>query len=269
MDLFKFLTTLYPDITPQRTKVHLAVWNGNENPLDVYLADEFESWQSWQSKRNFNLDFIVSLIQLPQNDTWLFVGAYHSLSSEWNVDHYDYKTQEIEELKPYSGRLKVSFTRSGRQSYLVAENWLNAFEVCEMLAEKLAVEDFKGYQHTCLSRANLDIIVKQETNDWKTALSGVSGIYLITDLSTGKHYVGSATGSGGIWQRWSDYSYSGHGGNLMLRNLISEYGFEYVNNFQYSILEIADTHTTKEDILQREGYWKTVLATRQFGLNNN
>ncbi|NOI65193.1 GIY-YIG nuclease family protein [Vibrio sp. 99-8-1] len=269
MDLFNFLTTLCNDIVPKRTKVHLAVWNGQDNPLEVYLAGDFEEWQSWQSKKNFNLDFIVSLIQLPEPDTWLFAGAYHSIECEWNEDHYDYKTQEVEELKTYAGRLKVSFARSGRQSYLVAENWPNAFEVYEMLPEKLAVESFKGYQRTSLSRKKLDIIVKQQVNDWKTALSGVSGIYLITDLYTGKHYVGSATGDGGIWQRWSDYARSGHGGNSRFRQLIKDNGIGYVSNFQYSILEIADTHTTKEDILLRESYWKDILATRRFGLNNN
>ena len=38
-------------------------------------------------------------------------------------------------------------------------------------------------------------------------------------------------------------------------------------NFQYSILEIADTHASDEDILKREAYWMDALKTRKFGMN--
>ena len=98
-------------------------------------------------------------------------------------------------------------------------------------------------------------------------MSNVSGVYLITDRATGKLYVGSATGGGGIWQRWCDYSSNGHGGNKDIIAVLNENGFEYADNFQYSILEIADTHTSKEDILERESYWKDVLCTRKYGYN--
>ena len=40
-----------------------------------------------------------------------------------------------------------------------------------------------------------------------------------------------------------------------------------MSNFQYSILEIADTHASDDDILDRESYWMKVLKTREFGLN--
>lgn len=269
MELFTFLQAVNPEIIPTKCKIHLAVWNGHQNPLDVYLAGGFEEWQSWQSKKNFNRDYIVSLIQLPEPNTWLFAGVYESVSSIWNEDHYDYTTKSIPEFESYSGRLKVSFTRSGRQSYLIAENWSENIVVKEITAQKVAVESFQGYQHTSLSKAHLDIIVRQQISDWRSALSSVSGIYLITDLATGKLYVGSATGENGLWQRWCDYSYSGHGGNNQLYSLLSEKGMKYADNFQYSILEIADTHKAKDEILAREAYWKNVLASKQFGYNDN
>ncbi|EHR5465257.1 TPA: GIY-YIG nuclease family protein [Vibrio vulnificus] len=269
MKLFSFLNTINSLLDPANTKIHLAVWNGNESPLDVYLAGYFEEWQSWQSKRNFNRDYILSLVQLPEPNTWLFVGVYQSLCCEWNNDHYDYTTNALEAFEPYAGRLKVYFSRTGRQSYLLAENWCDHMSIKELMAEKLVVESFKGYQSTKLSKSHLDIVVREQVESWRTALSSVSGVYLITDLNNGKHYVGSATGDGGIWQRWCDYSYTGHGNNRQLCKLLSEYGIEYSNNFQYSILEIADTHKTKEEVLARESYWKDVLCSREFGYNEN
>jgi hypothetical protein len=35
------------------------------------------------------------------------------------------------------------------------------------------------------------------------ALSSVAGVYLISDTLDGRLYVGSASGQGSFWQRWS------------------------------------------------------------------
>ena len=42
-----------------------------------------------------------------------------------------------------------------------------------------------------------------------------------------------------------------------------------LNNFKYSILEIFDTKTKDEYILERESYWKNVFETKKFGMNKN
>jgi hypothetical protein len=41
----------------------------------------------------------------------------------------------------------------------------------------------------------------------------VQGIYLITDSSNGKQYVGKADGTERILGRWKNYASDGHGGN--------------------------------------------------------
>jgi len=271
MKLFELLSLKNGEVLPESSKVHLAVWNGEDNPLDVYLAGEFEDWQTWQSKRNFERSHIVSLIQLSGTDRWLFVGGYKSIECEHIAEHncFQYSTSEIESLNELAGRLIVSFKRSGRNSYLLAENWYENMLVSEILPKKMVVEDFKGYRNTSLSKANLDLITKQSLDSWRSALSAVSGVYLITDTATGKLYVGSATGEYGIWQRWCDYSNSGHGGNKELKDLLKVEGNEYSSNFQYSILEIADTYGSTDSVIERESYWKNVLCSREYGYNSN
>jgi hypothetical protein len=272
MKLFELINIASPNISPEKTKLHLAGWNGFENPLDVFMRGDFEDWQSWQSKRNFEREYIVSLIQLNKNNSWLFAGVYKSLSSEHfkgENPHYSYKTEEVKTLNEYTGRIVVDFKRSGRQSYLVTEKWASELKISEMLAKRVVVEDFKGYNRSTISKSKLDLVISQNIESWRAALSNVSGIYLITDTRTGKLYVGSATGAGGIWQRWSDYSCNGHGGNRDLKNILSEKGEDYSANFQYTILEIADTHASVDDILQRESYWKNVLCSREHGFNAN
>jgi len=97
----------------------------------------------------------------------------------------------------------------------------------------------------------------------------VAGVYLISDTETGKLYVGSASGEGGLWQRWTSYACDGHGGNIELRKLLADAGPERANKFHHSILEIADLHASREDILCRESHWKDVLMSRSHGLNAN
>lgn len=82
-------------------------------------------------------------------------------------------------------------------------------------------------------------------------------------------YVGSPYGQDGIWGRWSQYSSSGHGNNKELRALINEIGAESTETFRFSILEVADIHASKNDILARESHWKRVLMASSHGFNAN
>ena len=67
MDLFELLGTLDPDVTPGRSKLHLATWNGVHDPLDRYIEGVFDEWQPDQNRRNFSTcEFIVALIAMPE-----------------------------------------------------------------------------------------------------------------------------------------------------------------------------------------------------------
>lgn len=260
-----------PDIVERDCKIHLAVWNGVQDPINVYLAGEFEEWQSWQSRKNFERDYVISLIQLPANDQWLFGGGFKSKGCRFIESEgcYRYQTSELAELGLLAGRLVLTFKRSGRQSYLNAEKWANDILVEELKPKRMVIQEFPGYNNVLLPKVKLDLVVSQNIESWRTALSNVSGVYLITDTKTGRLYVGSATGEGGIWQRWSNYAKNGHGGNKDLKALLKEKGDDYSANFQYSILEIADTHANENDVLARESHWKNILGSRSHGYNAN
>lgn len=46
--------------------------------------------------------------------------------------------------------------------------------------------------------------------------------------------------------------------------------FDYIKeNFQYSILEIADSKASDEYIINREKWWKEALLSKKFGYNSN
>jgi hypothetical protein len=271
MRVFDLISVMDPQVTPQRTKIHLATWNGQDNPLDVYLAGGFDEWQRWQTRRNFERAFVVSLISLPGVNRWLFAGVHTSHGHEWKEAHncFRYDLREHLACSEMNGRMVASFARPGRQSYLDAENWADQVLLGEVLPERIQIAEFPGFRAVLLSRSELELVVRQDLESWRTALSNVAGVYLLSDTLSGKLYVGSATGVGGIWQRWRDYVDTGHGGNVELMRMAEAEGPQRFSAFRYSILETADLHASQDDVLRRESHWKEVLLSRTHGLNSN
>ncbi|GAG38250.1 unnamed protein product, partial [marine sediment metagenome] len=141
--------------------------------------------------------------------------------------------------------------------------------VSEIRDQRMSVGDFPGYNAVLLSYRLLCTIVREDLPSWKSVLSNVSGVYIITDNKTGKHYIGSAYGGDGIWQRWVRYAENGHGGNKELKQLLKKRGKGYVQNFQLSILEICDLNASEDYVVSRESHWKDVVRSREFGYNKN
>ena len=271
MHLFDLIKVTNPDLKPEQCKLHLATWNGKENPVDVFLAGNFDEWQRWQTKRNFERKYVIALISLPTSNHWLFVGLYKSDGAAWKKQQklYYYNLAADNSCTELDGRLVVAFSRAGRQSYLDAEKWVPGITISELRAEKLSIAEFPGYRNINLSKGELATIVRQSIESWRTALSNVAGIYVISHTESGKLYVGSATGEGGLWQRWSQYVATDHGGNKELRELLRETAINTAENFRFSVLEIADIHSSEKEVLRRESHWKKVLLTKQHGYNAN
>ena len=275
MNAFHLLQILLPDLTPKNSKLHFAITNGKENPLDVYYQGDFQEWQRQQLKRNFDRKYVVSFIAMPTPNLWLFAGVHLSDIPTQREDCIYYPLVEIQETKELDGRLIISFDKKNvdnkfvRQSYLLTENWVEKLNVAEVLAQALDFAKFPSFKSVHISFSQLKTIVKKSLSDWQSALSSVAGVYLIADKSSGKLYVGSATGEGGIWQRWAEYATNLHGNNRQLIELKKQFGDVHFENFYFSILEIADTHSSENEILVRESHWKNVLLTRQFGYSDN
>jgi hypothetical protein len=271
MLLFQLLEAVGIAHAPAACKVHLAVFNGVEEPLDVYLAGNFDPWQECQRRRNFERPHVVGLISLPEKDRWLFAGFYDSegCGPKDARGLHRYRLTRREEADELAGRLVIDFRRTGRQSYLNAEHLAPELHIAELRPKPLTVVAFPGYSSIVLSKVHLDIIVAHDEPAWRGALTSVAGVYVIVDRASGQLYVGSATGSGGIWARWVDYSHSGHGGNKELIELLQREGAAHATNFQFGILEIADVQTHADIMLERESFWKELLLSRRFGLNAN
>ena len=110
-------------------------------------------------------------------------------------------------------------------------------------------------------------IVSLIKNHGKSLYKIKKAVYLITDISNGKMYVGSVYGENMLLNRWQNYIKSGHGGNIQLEKLSREY---IENNFKFSILDIFKSTTDDQVILNREKVGGRIhYFTRTFGYNAN
>ena len=90
----------------------------------------------------------------------------------------------------------------------------------------------------------------------------------------GRHNWVCIKGNGldGIWQRWSGYANLNNltGNNKKFYLIVDDLGKDHIiDNFKYSILEIFDTKTKLEAVIERENYWKNVLDSKKQGMNHN
>lgn len=256
-------------IRSEDIKIHMAIGAKQKNePWIELAANRFKKWQEVQTKENFQRKYILSLVYLRKNE-WLFAGIYTSDSCKKNGSMVKYKTTLTTYGKEYIGRMVVGFVKEFRSSYLRAEKHLTTMEIKEIHRDKFICDPFPGYNNVNINFELLKLIVSAEEYSWKTALSVVKGIYVITDTKTGKLYIGKADGKGAIWQRWSSYAVDGHGNNDGLVELLQKEGTAYAENFQYSILEVLSKNTDDDFIDQRETFWKNVFLTKKYGYNKN
>ena len=270
------LTTLLPEgLDPKTVKVHFAVWNQIKHPIDVLATnqEEWQGWNSWRSvKDDFNRDFIFSVAQDKHDATlWLFGGIWEVLERRPAQQAHSYTVMLREDLMgPFIRRLYIRHRRSGRNIRRTMESVLPTTTVSSILEEPFAGDPFPGHDRINHSLADLQAVVAQARADWRIALESMKGVYVIHDRETGQRYVGSAYGDTGIWQRWTTYAATLHGGNIGLKELVEDKGEEYYRtNMRFALLEYWSMRTDDDHVLQRESYWKDVLHARSLGHNKN
>ncbi|MHB9145807.1 MAG: GIY-YIG nuclease family protein [Symbiobacteriia bacterium] len=269
MDLFQVRSMLDLAVKPIQCKLHFAVNNGEDEPLDVYRDGRFDEWQRWQSRRNFKRPYVISLIAMQSSRQWLFAGVHQSLGYEERGGQYYYNLARLPQFNELDGRLVITFEKDSRPCYRNAETLAERLDLAEIRSEKLGIMRFPGFANVRLQKHELEIIVRHQEESWRAALSAVAGVYVIADTRTGRLYVGSATGSEGLWDRWCQYANNGHGQNEDLKAVLDREGSEYANNFQFGILEIAGSQASRDEIRDRESHWKELLLSRDFGYNLN
>lgn len=147
----KKLSSQLPITKPEDYKVHLASWNGQEHPLDVFVRDreKWDGWHSWSPGKNiFGRPYILALIKFyPERNIWLFGGIYKVLSTDKVLlcrkpekHAYSYEIKRVPDYEELVGRLKICFSRPGRTRHLLLEKWFQEMFISELLEEPYSGE---------------------------------------------------------------------------------------------------------------------------------
>lgn len=249
------------------------------NPIDEFLRNSEitnNEWLFWQENTQNNLykegQIAICFVQFQNQDRWLLTTikkVTKNINMEISGVHYE--GIELEKYKQFFGRVVIKYHNISQQLCRKYESIHKELQVEQILPAVFDGDDFPGYDKVRISYKQLEDILKRGKKDWIAALENQKAVYLISDKSNGKLYVGSATNNSGmLLQRWNNYITNGHGGNKELIKIVKEKGIEYVkNNFQYSILENYNAKVNDNIILEREAWWKETLQTRKYGYNDN
>ena len=198
-----------------------------------------------------------------------FIVAHENrgeIAQEAHDDHRYFALEVSPLLAALRNRLTIEWSRD-------PVNWAKRgdlagnFRVLEIADRQH--EPFPGFDNFVLDHSTLGLVIQDARyREWRAALSSVQGVYLITDRSTGKHYVGKADGRDRIFGRWQSYWSNGHGGNVVMKDELDR-GFTTPENFQFSALRVFGPESPAEQINAAEKHFKDALLSRPFGLNLN
>lgn len=243
----------------------------NWNPIEIFKNDDTETllrghyWNYKKQKSYKNGQITIGLILLNRSSNLWLLFHIGRITKDLNIlDDMGYEYETLTTYEKYFGRIIVKFKNKHQNMIRNANSVINDCEIEQILPNVFNNDIFPGYENVNINWEELSQIISKA--NWKTALQNQKGVYLITDTSNGKMYVGSAYGENMILGRWKAYKDTCHGGNIGLKNLPKEH---IKKHFRYSILDIFKSTIDDKVIISRENWWKNILQSRRFGYNEN
>lgn len=268
---------------PDAKRVKLVRHKDSRLDLEALrAAGWFDTYQKYQSKAvfdgcaqivvffgedGFNSRFVGIYDvgrRTPADESSLPPGCPHP---EWaQAGHFYYPLEKRVGFEDLEDRVVIDWGKAA----LAWHQWFSDRVVVEIRPRGRALPPFRDYLRVHLTFDDLVRLAAQPDahRDWVAALSAVGAIYLVVDGLSGEQYVGSATGNGGLWQRWCEYARTGHGHNLKLKGLC-DCAAGHPASFRFSILETFSRSLSRDEALLLESFFKQKLGTRAFGLNAN
>ncbi len=258
------------DLANVRIRFNL-MFRDNWNPIDIFTSGDLDvllegQYWNYPKRKSYKVGQItIGFLPVHRgSDLWLLFHIGRVTKDLGVLNGMGYEYEILSKYQKYFGRMIVKYKNRTQTMIRIAKSVIDDCEVEQILPHVFGNDTFPGYDKVNVSWTELSRLIYKES--WRTALRNQKGIYLITDVFSGKMYVGAAYGEDMLLGRWQAYIETGHGGNIDLKKL----GIDYIKaNFRYSILEIFKPGTSDEDIIAREVWWKSVLQTRRFGYNKN
>jgi hypothetical protein len=247
------------------------MFKGNWNPIEMFKNNEMDTilnghYHNYSKNKSYREGQVtIGLIKINSNENLWLLFHIGRVTKDLNIQNgAGYEYEVLSKYEKYFGRIIVRFKNKSQNMVRKAESVMDDCEIAQILPDVFDNDIFPGYDKVNISWTELSRVLTKDT--WKTALRNQKGVYLITDTTNGKMYVGSAYGDDMILNRWKSYVKTGNGGNKELKKL----EFDHIKiHFRYSILDIFKSTTENEIIIGRENWWKETLLSRKFGYNAN
>lgn len=247
------------------------MFEGNWNPIEMFKNNEMDTildghYWNYDKKKSFcEGQITVGFIRIKSNENLWLLFHIGIITKDLNIQNgVGYEYEVLSDYEKYFGRIIIRFKNKSQNMVRKAKSVIDDCEIVQILPDVFDNDIFPGYDKVNISWNELSRVITKD--NWKTALRSQKGVYLITDTSNGKMYVGSAYGNDMLLNRWQSYVKTGNGGNKDLKEL----DFQYIkDNFRYSILDIFKSTTDEKTIIKRENWWKETLLSRKFGYNAN
>ena len=233
---------------------------------------KFLDYQGEQSQPVFNnVKFVVAFLGETSTSA-RFIGVYRNngLTGEQfteGVPHV-YNLSEVDGFDCLKERVIIDWGKSAISWHQYFTNEKYVIRIEEGMEDAEGIPHFKSYSDINLPYLKLKRIFEKEPDEWKTALQAVNCIYIITDHTNGKHYIGSTYDKGGMWKRWAGYAGTGHNENLTLKAILAEDPAR-LEKWSWAVLETLPLNITDKEAIHRENLYKEKFLTREFGYNNN
>lgn len=246
---------------------------GSRSPLLTWREDRdrFEAYQALQpikDRRYFEAPYWASFIGTPDRET-MFVGLYgvrdpepipHDLPCPMTDRMLNaaaterWATEPIAAFVGYHAMLFVDWGAGTRAWGQYAER--REKPIVE-LRRDISEPEYPGHSAFMRQLSSVEALPAS----WVAILRNARGVYLLTCPSTLEQYVGSACGEGGFHTRWLQHA-AREGDALAFRSRDPA-------DYRVSILEVAGSLASADEIGAMESRWKEKLQSREMGLNRN
>ena len=265
LDLTDVRLIRHKDTRATRGRSPYELWRDNRPQFELY-----QSTQKIKNRKKFTAPYWAVFV-VNVNDETMFAGLYKAryhglltrdtpqphieggIDKAGSCDVYDLTLADA--LHDLIGRLFIDWGPGALAWVQYADRRDKPITELRMSFRE---EEFPGFLNFIQPLSKFAKLPKS----WATALRSSRGVYLLTCPKTKEQYVGSATGEEGFWGRWQEYVQTGHGGNVALKS-------REPSDYQVSILEVAGTSATTEDIKEMEGRWQRKFQSKEMGLNRN
>lgn len=240
-----------------------VAWRDHRN-----LFDEYQVRQVAGSRRFFSAPYWAAFLATPSRET-MFVGLYRveiaeaasaantcPLTGRQNAEGFTdcYTLLKVDEFQPFEGKLFVQWGEGALAWKQYADR--NIKPIVELRKDNVE-EPYPGHSAFFSQLSQVEAFPA----GWRAVLSTVRGVYLLSCPRTKEQYVGGAFADGGFLSRWTQHA-AMSGDAIAFRSRDPE-------DYRVSILEVAGSLATDDDIFRMEQRWKEKLQSREMGLNRN